>query len=145
MERVLIIAGSESDRKIAEKAEEALREFGIEFRTEVASAHRNPEKVEKIVSSTGADVIIAVAGLSAALPGVVASKTAKPVIGVPVGVKLDGMDALLSMMQMPAGIPVATVGIDNGKNAALLAISILALNDSTLANKLKSYRDKMKK
>jgi 5-(carboxyamino)imidazole ribonucleotide mutase len=145
MERVLIIVGSESDRKIAEKAEEALKEFGVEYRTEVASAHRNPEKVEKIVTGTPADVIIAIAGLSAALPGVVASKTTKPVIGVPVNVKLDGLDALLSIMQMPPGIPVATVGIDNGKNAALLAISVLALRDNALASKLKEYREKMKK
>jgi 5-(carboxyamino)imidazole ribonucleotide mutase len=144
MERVLIIAGSESDGKIAQKAEEVLKEFGVEFRTEVASAHRAPERVEKLVLATGADVVIAVAGLSAALPGVIASKTTKPVIGVPVDVKLGGLDALLSMMQMPSGIPVATVGIDNAKNAALLAISILALKDGALAEKLKGYRQKMK-
>ena len=145
MERALIIIGSDSDRKIADKAEEVLREFGVEFKTEVASAHRNPEKVEKIVTGSSADVFIAIAGLSAALPGVVASKTTKPVIGVPVNVKLDGLDALLSIMQMPPGIPVATVGIDNAKNAALLAISILALNDKTLNTKLKEYREKMRK
>ena len=145
MERVLIIVGSKSDEAIAQKAGETLTEFGIEFKTEIASAHRNPEKVEKIVEETSASVIIAIAGLSAALPGVVASKTTKPVIGVPVNVKLDGLDALLSIMQMPPGIPVATVGIDNAKNAALLAISILALNDKTLESKLKAYREKMKK
>ncbi len=145
MERVLIICGSESDRKIAQKAEETLGEFGVESRTEVASAHRNPEKVEKLVAETPAGAIIAVAGLSAALPGVVASKTTKPVIGVPVDVKLGGLDALLSMMQMPPGIPVATVGIDNAKNAALLAVGILALGDRTLDAKLKTYREKMKK
>jgi len=145
MERALIIIGSDSDRKIAQMAEEVLREFGVEFKTEVASAHRNPEKVEKIVTGSSADVFIAIAGLSAALPGVVASKTTKPVIGVPVNVKLDGLDALLSIMQMPPGIPVATVGIDNAKNAALLAISILALNDKTLNSKLKEYREKMRK
>lgn len=145
MEKVLIIVGSESDRKVAEKAEEALKEFGVEFKTEVASAHRSPEKVEKIVTGTSADVIIAIAGLSAALPGVVASKTVKPVIGVPANVKLDGLDALLSIMQMPPGIPVATVGIDNGKNAALLAVGILALKDNALAAKLKEYRQMMKK
>jgi len=145
MERALIIIGSDSDRKIAEKAEEVLKEFGVEFKTEVASAHRNPEKVEKIVTGSSADVFIAIAGLSAALPGVVASKTTKPVIGVPVNVKLDGLDALLSIMQMPPGIPVATVGIDNAKNAALMAISILALNDKTLNSKLKEYREKMRK
>jgi len=145
MERVLMLVGSESDRKIAEKAEETLKEFGVAYRTEVASAHRNPDKVETIVSGTSADIIIAVAGLSAALPGVVASKTTKPVIGVPVNVKLDGLDALLSIMQMPPGIPVATVGIDNAKNAALLAISMLALGDKALAAKLGEYREKMRK
>jgi 5-(carboxyamino)imidazole ribonucleotide mutase len=145
MEKVLIIVGSESDRKVADKAEETLKEFGIEYKTEVASAHRNPEKVEKIVSGTSADVLIAIAGLSAALPGVVASKTTKPVIGVPVNVKLDGLDALLSIMQMPPGIPVATVGIDNAKNAALLAMEILALKDGALATKLRDFREKMKK
>ena len=145
MERALIIIGSDSDRKIAEKAEEVLREFGVEFKTEVASAHRNPEKVEKIVTGSSADVFIAIAGLSAALPGVVASKTIKPVIGVPVNVKLEGLDALLSIMQMPPGIPVAAVGVDNAKNAALMAISILALNDKTLNSKLKEYREKMRK
>lgn len=145
MERVLIIIGSESDRKIAEKAEDVLREFGIEFRTEVASAHRNPEKVEKILKDTTADVIIAIAGLSAHLPGVCASKTLKPVIGVPVEAKLGGLDALLSMVNMPAGIPVATVGIDNGKNAALLAVQILAISDKELEKKLREYREKIKK
>jgi len=145
MEKVLIIVGSESDRKVAERAEDTLREFGVKFRTEVASAHRNPEKVEKIVSRTGADVVIAIAGLSAALPGVVASRTLKPVIGVPVNVTLDGLDALLSIMQMPPGIPVATVGIGNAKNAALLAVGILALKDRALNARLKEYRQMMKK
>ena len=144
-EMVLIIIGSESDRKIAEKAEETLKEFGVGFRTEVASAHRNPEKVEKILKETGADVVIAIAGLSAHLPGVCASKTIKPVIGVPVNVKLDGLDALLSIMNMPSGVPVATVGIDNGKNAALLAVQILAIADKGLQRKVQEYRKKMKK
>lgn len=145
MEKVLIIMGSESDRKIAEKSEEVFREFGIEFRTEVASAHRNPEKVEKILKETGADVVIAIAGLSAHLPGVCASKTIKPVIGVPVDVKLEGLDALLSIMNMPPGVPVATVGIDNGKNAALLAVQILAIADRGLQKKLVEYRERMKR
>ncbi len=145
MESVLILMGSKSDEKIAETAEEVLKEFGVEYKTEVASAHRTPEKVEKIVSETGADVFIAIAGLSAALPGVVASKTTKPVIGVPVEAKLGGLDAVLSIVQMPPGVPVATVGIDNGKNAALLAIEMLALKDKTLDTKLKIYREKMKR
>jgi len=145
MERVLIVVGSKSDDAIAQKAVEVLNEFGVENKLEVASAHRNPEKVEKLIIESNADVFIAIAGLSAALPGVIASQTTKPVIGVPVDVKLNGLDALLSIMQMPPGIPVATVGIDNAKNAALLAISILALSDKTLAEKLKEYREKMKK
>ena len=145
MEKVLIIIGSESDRKIAEKAEEALREFGIEYKTEVASAHRNPEKLEGILKASAAEAVIAIAGLSAHLPGVCASKTIKPVIGVPVNVKLDGLDALLSIMNMPPGIPVATVGIDNGKNAALLAVQILSVSDKGLRKKMAEYREKMRK
>lgn len=137
VENVLVICGSKSDEAIAKKAIDTLKEFGVEYRYEIASAHRTPEKVEDIVKNTTANVIIAIAGLSAALPGVIASKTTKPVIGVPVNVKLDGLDALLSIMQMPPGIPVATVGIDNGKNAALLAIAILALKDDRLAKRLK--------
>ena len=142
MERVLILSGSKSDEKIYEKAVKTLEEFGVEYKLEIASAHRTPELVDKLVTETKADVIIAVAGLSAALPGVVASKTTKPVIGVPVDVKLEGLDALLSIMQMPPGIPVATVGIDNGKNAAMLAMQILALKDEKLAEKLKEARAK---
>ncbi|MEK6978688.1 MAG: 5-(carboxyamino)imidazole ribonucleotide mutase [Candidatus Micrarchaeota archaeon] len=145
MERVLIISGSESDKAIVDKVADALKEFGVECRAEVASAHRMPEKLEKLISASGASVFIAVAGLSAALPGVIASKTTKPVIGVPVNIKLDGLDALLSMMQMPPGVPVATVGVDNAKNAAILAVQILALNDKTLDSKLKEIRAKWKK
>ncbi len=142
MERVLILSGSKSDEEIYQRAAKTLDEFGVEYKLEIASAHRNPELVEKLVRETKADVIIAVAGLSAALPGVVASKTTKPVIGVPVNVKLEGLDALLSIMQMPPGVPVATVGIDNGKNAALLAIQILALKDEKLTKKLREAREK---
>jgi len=142
MERVLILCGSKSDEEIAKKAIETLEQFGVTYRFEVASAHRQPDKVDLLVKETSAEVIIAIAGLSAALPGVVASKTTKPVIGVPVNVKLEGLDALLSIMQMPPGVPVATVGIDNGKNAALLAIEILALKDQDLAKKLHEMRTK---
>lgn len=142
---VLIIMGSESDRKVADAAAQLLGEFGVSHSIEVASAHRAPEKLEKLVSSSPAKVFIAVAGLSAALPGVIASKTTKPVIGVPVGVKLEGLDALLSMMQMPPGVPVATVGIENGKNAALLAVEILALSNPSLAKKLAEFRANAKK
>lgn len=137
--------GSESDKKISEKAEEVFKEFAVEHKVEIASAHRNPEKLDKVLKETAADIIIAIAGLSAHLPGVCASKTVKPVIGVPVNVKLEGLDALLSIVNMPPGIPVATVGIDNGKNAALLAIEILALTDKDLQRKLLEYREKMKK
>ncbi|MFA6530588.1 MAG: 5-(carboxyamino)imidazole ribonucleotide mutase [Candidatus Micrarchaeia archaeon] len=144
MEKILILSGSESDKAIVGKVVDALKEFGVECKTEVASAHRTPEKLEKIIEASSADVFIAVAGLSAALPGVIASKTTKPVIGVPVGVKLDGLDALLSMMQMPPGVPVATVGIDNAKNAAVLAVQILALNDTNLKKKLEEMRAKWK-
>ena len=133
--KVLIICGSESDLEIARKAEDILKKNRIAFDIRVSSAHRDPEGTRRIVKSTDADVIIAVAGLAAALPGFVASLTNKPVIGVPVGVKLDGLDALLSMMQMPSGVPVATVGIDNGKNAAELAIRILALKGKTTQKK----------
>ncbi len=137
MADVLIILGSESDMEIAKKAKAALDELGIENDTKVASAHRAPELLDRIIKESDAKVFIGIAGLSAALPGVIASKTKKPVIGVPVNVKLDGLDALLSTMQIPPGVPVATVGIDNGKNAALLAARILALSDLTLAAKLK--------
>lgn len=137
MADVLIVLGSESDMPIAKKAEDALKELGIPCEVKVASAHRTPDLLDKIIRESDAKVFIGIAGLSAALPGVIASKTAKPVIGVPVNVKLDGLDALLSSMQLPPGVPVATVGIDNGKNAALLAARILALNDSKLAARLK--------
>ena len=145
MVEVLIVLGSESDKPVAEKAMATLSEFGVANKLEVASAHRNPDKLDTIVKGTDAKVIIAIAGLSAALPGAIAAKTVKPVIGVPVNVKLDGLDALLSTMQLPPGIPVAAVGIDNGKNAALLAIEILALANSSLSKKLLDSRAAMKK
>jgi len=144
-EQVLILSGSRSDAEIVKKAAAVLDEFGVEWKAEVASAHRNPEKVVKLVKSSFADVIVAVAGLSAALPGVVAAHTMVPVIGVPVSAKLGGMDSLLSIAQMPPGVPVAAVGIDNGKNAALLAVQILALKDKGLEKKLVKYREKMKR
>ena len=137
MVNVLIILGSESDMPIAKKAADALAELGISHEIKVASAHRAPGLLDKIIKESAAKVFIGIAGLSAALPGVIASKTSKPVIGVPVNVKLDGLDALLSTMQLPSGVPVATVGIDNGRNAALLAARILALSDAKLAAKLK--------
>ncbi len=144
-ERVLILSGSESDRPIVEKALEVFREFGVEARYEPASAHRQPEKVEKLVKESQADVFICAAGLAAALPGVVAAKTIKPVIGLPINSALGGLDALLSTVQMPPRVPVACVGIDNAKNAAYLAIEILALTDKQLEKKLIEFKEKMKK
>jgi len=137
---VLILLGSESDMAIAKKAADALKELGISHEIKVASAHRTPDLLDKTIKESDASVFIGIAGLSAALPGVIASKTAKPVIGVPVNVKLDGLDALLSAMQVPPGVPVATVGIDNGKNAGLLAARILALGDKKLAEKLNAAK-----
>ncbi|EHP89647.1 5-(carboxyamino)imidazole ribonucleotide mutase [Methanotorris formicicus] len=141
---ICIIMGSESDLKIAEKATNVLKEFDVEFEVRVASAHRTPDLVEEIVKNSNAKVFIAIAGLAAHLPGVVASLTTKPVIAVPVESKLDGMDALLSAVQMPPGIPVATVGIDRGENAAILALEILGLQDEKIAEKLIEYRKKQK-
>jgi len=138
--KVLIVCGSESDMEVARRAENVLKENKVPFEIRVSSAHRDPKGTEKLVKETDADVIIAVAGLSAALPGFIASHTDKPVIGVPVGVKLDGLDALLSMMQMPGGVPVATVSIDGGKNAAILAMEMLALKNDKIRKKVIEYR-----
>lgn len=144
-EKILILSGSESDKPIIDKITQVLDELSVSYKCEVASAHRNPDKVERLVKESKADVFIAVAGLSAALPGVVAARTIKPVIGVPVESKLNGLDALLSTVQLPPGVPVAAVGIDNGKNAALLAVSILSISDKSLEKKLINYRSKWKK
>ena len=126
---VSIIAGSKSDEKIVQDTTKILEENKIEHEVNYISAHREPEKLKEYLSKSAGytDVYICIAGLSAALPGFIASLTQKPVIAVPVNVKLEGLDALLSSMQLPSGIPVATVGIDNGKNAAHLAIRILKL------------------
>ncbi len=124
---VTIIAGSKSDAKIVEKTTKVFDEKNIKYNVFFASAHREPQKVIEIVNSSDAKVFICIAGLSAALPGFVASHTTKPVIGVPVSSALGGLDALLSIAQMPKGVPVACVGIDNGQNAAFLAVRILKL------------------
>lgn len=124
---VHIIAGSKTDEPIVKKITSVLDELKIAYKAEYASAHREPDKVSQIVKKSDAKVFICVAGLSAALPGFVASITDKPVIGVPVSAALGGLDALLSCAQVPKGVPVATVGIDNGQNAAYLAKRILAL------------------
>jgi len=124
---VSIIAGSTSDKEVYEKAGKILKDNGIKYDLQIISAHRDPDKLDQYLKSSKSLVYIAVAGLSAALPGVIASKTDKPVIGVPVNAKLGGLDALLSIVQMPPGVPVACVGIDRGDNAAHLAIRILNL------------------
>ena len=124
---VSIVAGSTSDKEVYEKAEMVLKEGNIPYELKILSAHRDPDKLDEYIKSSESLVYIAVAGLSAALPGVIASKTQKPVIGVPVSAKLGGLDALLSIVQMPPRVPVACVGIDRGDNAAYLAIRILDL------------------
>ncbi|MBY9010244.1 MAG: AIR carboxylase family protein [Candidatus Lokiarchaeota archaeon] len=124
---VSIIAGSESDKDVYEKAEKVLKENNIPYELKIISAHRDSDKLDDYLKSCQSLVYITVAGLSAALPGVIASKTEKPVIGVPVSTKLGGLDALLSIVQMPPRVPVACVGIDSGENAAYLAIRILNL------------------
>ena len=124
---VAVILGSASDKQIADKAVDVLSKGGVSFDVQVISAHRNPDELDEYVKKSDAKVFITIAGLSAALPGVVAARTDKPVIGVPVSAKLGGLDALLSIVQMPKGVPVACVGIDNGDNAAHMAIRILKL------------------
>jgi 5-(carboxyamino)imidazole ribonucleotide mutase len=126
MVTIAILIGSESDRQIAQRTAKVLENAGIDYDIQVLSAHRDPIELEEYIQKSDAQVFIAIAGLSAALPGVVASRTKKPVIGVPVSSKLGGIDALLSIVQMPKGVPVACVGIDNGENAAYLALRILA-------------------
>jgi 5-(carboxyamino)imidazole ribonucleotide mutase len=125
---VAIIVGSTSDMHVAEKAIEIIEDAGITYDLQVISAHREPTRLDEYINEVHPKVYIAIAGLSAALPGIIASKTSVPVIGVPVSSKLSGLDALLSVVQMPAGVPVASVGIDSGKNAALLALRILKVN-----------------
>ncbi|MEX2707120.1 MAG: 5-(carboxyamino)imidazole ribonucleotide mutase [Candidatus Freyarchaeota archaeon] len=124
---VSIVMGSESDREIAMKAAEVLDNNGVSHEVRVLSAHRNPKELEEYINAAESKVFIAVAGLAAHLPGFIASRTEKPVIGVPVSSKLGGLDALLSIVQMPSGVPVACVGIDNARNAAYLALRILKL------------------
>ena len=142
MANVSIIIGSTSDQELGDKAAQILDEFKVTYDLQVISAHRNPEKLSKYIKETPAKVFITIAGLAAALPGAVAAQTIKPVIGVPKEVKLGGLDSLLSIVQMPTGVPVATVGIDGAKNAALLAVEILALQEPELAEKLNQYREK---
>ncbi|XRH75670.1 MAG: 5-(carboxyamino)imidazole ribonucleotide mutase [Candidatus Methanosuratincola verstraetei] len=140
MPKASVIVGSKSDEEIGSKVKEALGEFGVEADFQVISAHRDPERLDAYIKGSDSEVFIAVAGLAAALPGVIASKTTRPVIGVPRDVRLGGLDALLSIVQMPPGVPVATVGVDNWKNAALLAVEILALKHPELSEKLEMAR-----
>jgi len=148
MPKVGIITGSKSDLPIVEKVEKQLQEFGIEYDVTVASAHRTPKKVEEYASKAenNYDIIIAAAGMAAALPGVVAAHTTLPVIGIPVHSKvLGGQDALFAIVQMPSGVPVATVAIDGAKNAAILAVQIMALKYPELKTKLKELKTKLAK
>ena len=144
MKKVGIVMGSDSDLPVIEKAVKILRELDIPFEAHVYSAHRTPAEAQAFSASArekGFGVILAAAGMAAHLAGAIAANTTLPVIGIPCkGPALDGLDALLSTVQMPSGIPVATVGINNGANAALLAAEILAVEDSALAERLSARR-----
>jgi 5-(carboxyamino)imidazole ribonucleotide mutase len=144
MPKVAILMGSESDLQVMEKAAEVLREMGVEYEIDIASAHRTPEKTTEFARDArarGFEVIIAGAGLAAHLAGALAAHTTLPVIGVPIKAgALDGLDALLSTVQMPPGVPVATVAIDGAKNAAYLACEILSVKYPELAEKLEIFR-----
>jgi 5-(carboxyamino)imidazole ribonucleotide mutase len=141
--RVAIVMGSGSDRPVMEKAATTLESFGIDSEVKVLSAHKTPDQALEFASTAaeqGFSVIIAGAGKAAHLAGVMAAKSLLPVIGVPINASLDGMDALLATVQMPTGIPVATVAIDGAANAALLAVAILAVGDDALRERLARYR-----
>lgn len=146
--KVAIIMGSNSDWPILEPAEKTLREFGVAVEVVVASAHRTPDQVHAFAAEArerGVEAIIAAAGLAAHLGGVIAAYTTLPVIGIPIGGgPLKGMDALLSFVQMPPGVPVATMAIDGAKNAAIFAVEILAGAHPELVEKLEAYREKMR-
>lgn len=147
MKKVAVIMGSDSDLPVVQKCLDQLKKFGIPFEAHVFSAHRTPALVEKFASSAkdnGFGVIIAAAGKAAHLGGVIAAYTTLPVIGIPIkSSTMDGLDSLLSMVQMPSGIPVATVAIDGAQNAAILAAQILALSDDALAAKLDDFKKDM--
>lgn len=146
--KISIIMGSTSDLPVMSKAAELLNEFQIPFEINALSAHRTPKEVEEFAKNAknrGIEVIIAAAGMAAHLPGVIASMTTLPVIGVPIKASLDGIDALLAIVQMPPGIPVATVGINASLNAAILAVQIMASSDLQLQEKLADYKENLKK
>ena len=143
---VSIIMGSTSDLPVMEKAMSLLDEMEIPFEVHALSAHRTPDAVEDFARNAkgrGVKVIIAAAGMAAALPGVIAAATTLPVIGVPIKGMLDGLDAMLSIIQMPPGIPVATVGVNGALNAAILAAEMLALTDATIAQKVEDYKSRL--
>lgn len=146
--KVAIIMGSDSDYEVMKEAQVILNDFGVEFQTSIVSAHRTPERMFEFAKSAldnGFKVIIAGAGGSAHLPGMVAAMTIVPVIGVPIKSKnLKGLDSLYSIVQMPPGIPVATMAINGSKNAALMAIQMLAMNDKDLLTKIESHRSELK-
>ncbi len=144
---ISIIMGSTSDLPVMEKAAKFLDEMEIPFEMNALSAHRTPNEVEQFAREAedrGVQVIIAGAGMAAALPGVIAASTTLPVIGVPIKGMLDGLDAMLSIIQMPPGIPVATVGVNGALNAAILAAEMIALADKDLAARLKAYKQSLK-
>lgn len=144
---VSIIMGSTSDLPVMEKAAKFLDDMDVPFEMNALSAHRTPAEVESFARNAkarGIRVIIAGAGMAAALPGVIAASTTAPVIGVPIKGMLDGLDAMLSIIQMPPGIPVATVGVNGAQNAAILAVEMLALADEALAKRLEQYKDGLK-
>ena len=142
--KVAIIMGSATDWGVMKSAVDTLKNFGVEFEVTVASAHRTPQRVQDFVKNSDAQIFIAAAGMAAHLAGVVASLTIKPVIGVPINSEpFKGFDSLLSTVQMPSGVPVATMAVNGARNAALFAIEILAINDDELAKKLIAYREQM--
>ena len=146
--QVSIIMGSVSDLPVMNKAAQFLDEMEIQFEMNALSAHRTPEEVERFARGAegrGIRVIIAAAGMAAHLCGVIASMTTLPVVGVPIAASLDGIDALLAIVQMPPGIPVATVGINGAQNAAILAAQMLALSDPALARRMADYKEGLKK
>lgn len=146
--KVAIFFGSKSDTEIMRGAANCLKEFGVEYKAYVLSAHRVPEKLTEVLieaEANGCEVVIAGAGLAAHLPGVIASQTTMPVIGVPINGAIQGLDALFSIVQMPKSIPVATVGINNSYNAGMLAVQMLAIKDEKIKEKLKIFRLDMKK
>ena len=146
--KVSIIMGSTSDLPVMEKAAQVLNDFRIPFEMNALSAHRTPDEVEKFAKSAasrGIKVIIAAAGMAAHLPGVIAAMTPLPVIGVPIKASLEGLDSIFSILQMPPGIPVATVGVNAAQNAGILAVQIIASGDNELLNEVVKFKENLKK